>query len=272
MIKRSLFNIRLLKIVLYAICGMVLFFLVAPVFIVIPMSFSSATYLEFPPKSLSLQWYQDYFGGHKWLSATYLSFIVGILTMLLSSFLGTLAAFGLVRGRFIGKSIFYSLILSPMIIPVIVVAIALYFFYSKLQLIGTYWAVVFGHVAIATPFVVVIVSSTLQGFDETLEYAAMSLGANRLKTYYYVTFPIIKLGILSGALFAFITSFDELLIALFLCGYKGTIPKVMWEGIRVDITPTISAVSSLLIIFSLVIFGMYVLVKMKSDSEGYKKI
>jgi len=191
--------------------------------------------------------------------------------MLISSFIGTLAAFSLVRGKFRGKSLLYSLILSPMIIPVIVVAIALYFFYSKLQLIGSYWAVVFGHVTIATPFVVVVVSSTLQGFDETLEYAAMSLGANKLKTFYFVTFPIIKLGILSGGLFAFITSFDELLIALFLCGYKGTIPKVMWEGIRVDITPTISAVSSLLIVFSFLLFATYAIVRMKSDSKSSKK-
>jgi putative spermidine/putrescine transport system permease protein len=145
------------------------------------------------------------------------------------------------------------MVLSPLIILVIITAVATYYIFARIRLIGTIWALVFAHTVLALPFVVVNVTSTLQGFDGTLERAALSLCANRLVTFLRVTFPIIWPGVVSGVLYAFITSFDEVVIAIFLAGSRPTLPKQMWDGIRIAINPTISAVSSLLIVFSIVL-------------------
>ena len=238
----------------YLLCAIIFLFLILPIFVIIPISFSSARFLQFPPQGFSLQWYAEYFGSRNWISATLLSFKVGLLTMLFATFFGTLASLALVRGNFKGKKLIYGLLLSPLIIPVIIVAVALYYFFSEIHLIGSMWGLVMAHTCLALPFVVVNVTATLQGFDVTLERAALSLGASRLMTFIKVTFPLIRPGVLTGALFAFITSFDEVVIAIFISGSRTvTLPKQMWDGIRVSINPTISAVASLLILFSVLL-------------------
>ena len=244
----------------YLLCALIFMFLVLPVFVIVPISFSSARFLQFPPKGFSLQWYVEYFTSRNWVYATVRSFQVGILTMIMATILGTLASFAIVRGDFRGKRLVYGIILSPLIIPVIITSVAIYYFFAKLHLVGTLWGLVLAHTVLAIPFVVVNVTATLQGFDITLERAALSLGANRLVTFMKVTFPLIWPGIVSGSLFAFITSFDEVVVAMFLAGSKPTLPKQMWDGIRIAINPTITAVASLLIVFSiLLLLSLHVL-------------
>ncbi|MDP9365129.1 MAG: ABC transporter permease [Chloroflexota bacterium] len=239
---------------LYAVTALVLFYLIFPVFVVVPVSFSSAKYLQFPPPGLSLQWYEKYLGRADWTGATWLSLQVALCTAVLATVLGTAASLALVRGRFRGRDAINSFLVSPMIIPSIIVAIGIYFFYSRLGLIGNSASLVLAHTTLAIPFVVVNVSATLYGFDERLEHAAMNLGANRWQTFTRVTLPLIRPGVFAGALFAFITSFDELIVALFVSGTGAvTLPRKMWDGLRQEIDPTIAAVSSLQIAISVVV-------------------
>ncbi|MBW2059767.1 MAG: ABC transporter permease [Deltaproteobacteria bacterium] len=232
----------------YAYCISTLFFLIMPLFIVLPISFSSSRYLEFPPAGFSLKWYDNYFSSRSWLSATRVSLeVAGIVTVLASIF-GTLASFAFVRMQFRGKGAVYSFMISPMMVPLIIIAICIYFLFAHLHLIGTVTGLVIAHTILATPFVIVNVSATLKGLDLSYERAAMNLGATPFKSFWYVVFPMIRPGILSGAIFAFATSFDELVIALFISGSTAvTLPRMMWDGIRMEINPTIAAVSSLLI-------------------------
>lgn len=240
-----------LEIVYCIFCGLILLFLIAPLFIVIPISFSSARFLEFPPKELSLQWYRNYFSSIEWMSGTLNSLIVAVIASLLSSILGIPAALALTRHRFRGGNLIHSFLISPMITPVIIVAMAIYFFLARLHMVGSIYSLALAHTVLAIPVVVVTVSAALQGFDQTLERAALSLGANRLQTFLKVTFPIIRPGVISGALFAFITSFDEVVIAIFVATYRSlTLPKHMWSAMRHEIDPTIAAVSTILVIGS----------------------
>ena len=259
------------------VVALVLLYLVVPVLIVIPLSFSSATYLSFPPPGFSLQWYDNFFGRSDWLGAAWLSIWVGLTVTALATGLGTPAAIGLVRGRFRGRYLINVFVVSPLVVPVIIVAIGIYFFYSTIRLIGNPLALVIAHTCLAVPFVVVNVSATLYGFDERLECAAMNLGANRWRTFWQVTFPIIRPGIFTGALFAFITSFDELIVALFVSGTSAvTLPRKMWNAIRFEIDPTIAAVSSLLIVFTAALFLTAELLRRRSAqlrkvSDGFQE-
>ncbi len=251
---------------LYAVTGLILFYLVFPIFVVIPVSFSSAKYLQFPPPGFSLQWYEKYLTRSDWTGATWLSVQVAAGTALLATLLGTLAALALVRGRFWGRDLINAFVVSPMIIPSIIVAIGIYFFYARIRLIGSPFALVLAHTALAVPFVVVNVSATLVGFDERLEYAAMNLGANRRQTFLKVTLPLIRPGVLTGALFAFVTSFDELIVALFISGTGAvTLPRKMWDGIRQEIDPTIAAVSTIFIVLSVLVLVSAELLRQRSE-------
>lgn len=232
----------------------VLLFLAIPLFVVFPISLSSSSYLEFPPKNLSLKWYETYFSSHVWISATVLSFKVAFMVMVLASILGTLAAFGFTRGQFRWKSGISILILSPMIIPTIVISVGIYSFLARLHLIENYWGLVIGHCILASPFVFINVFAALQGFDRTLEKASATLGARPLRTFCHVTFPLIRPGIFVGALFAFLVSFDELVISMWVSGTRHTLPVQMWMDVRLEINPTLAAVSSLLIGLSIVVF------------------
>ena len=257
----------------YFLCASIFTFLILPLFVIIPISFSPASYLQFPPRGFSLRWYAEYFGSRNWVSATLVSFQVAIATMIVATVLGTLASLALVRGEFKGKKLVYGIILSPMIIPVIVIAVATYYLFSRFHLVGTKVGLILAHTVLAIPFVVVNVTATLQGFDIALERAALSLGANRFVTFMKVTFPLIRPGMISGALFAFIISFDEVVVAVFISGIRAaTLPKQMWDGIREALNPTISAVASLLIVFSiLLLFTVEILRRRSMRIKGTVK-
>jgi len=229
--------------------GAVFFFLILPTFVVVPISLSAGDFLAFPPPGWSLKWYASYFSQPQWLQATLLSFQVAVVTMLTSTVLGTLAAYGVLRGRLRRRALLVSLIISPIIVPPIVIGVAIYGLLAQWDLIGRFLGLVIGHAIGSIAYVVVIVSATLAGFDRSLERAAMSLGAGPLLTFRRVTFPLIRAGVLSGAVFAFIHSFDEVVITMFISGvHVQTLPLKMWEDIRNQIDPTIAAVSSMLIL------------------------
>lgn len=239
---------------LYAVAALVLLFLVVPIVVIIPISFSSAQYLTFPPPGFSLRWYDRFLGRPEWLASLRLTLEVASMATLFSTLLGLLASLALVRGRFPGKPAVYALILSPMIVPSIITAIGIYFFFARLRMIGSPLAMALGHTVVAMPLVVIIVSAALQGFDRRLELAAMSLGASHFEAFRRVTLPIIAPAVISGALFAFLTSFDELLIPLFLAGPTSlTLSVRIWNSVTMQVEPTIAAVSTFLIAVALAV-------------------
>jgi putative spermidine/putrescine transport system permease protein len=240
-----------------AFTGLAVAFLMAPLLVVVPMSFNDSSFLQFPPARLSLRWYREFFSSRVWVSATITSAKVGLLVAVASTILGTLAAVGLTRGRFPGRALVRSFVLSPLITPVIVLAVALYYLFAHLRLNGTLMGLVIGHTILALPYVVVVIGASLEMFDVSLERAAMGLGAGPVTTFWRVTLPLIRSGVIVGALFAFLTSFDEVVIAIFVSGPGTmTLPRKMWDGIRYELNPTIAAASSLLVAFSwLVMLG-----------------
>ena len=243
-------------------------FLALPLLVVVPISFSAAKYLTFPPPGWSVQWYERYFGSREWMSATVRSFEVALLTTAAATAVGTAAAMAL-RRPFRGRSLARLIILAPLVVPVIIVAIAIYGLYAKLRMVGTLYGLVLAHTVLALPFVVVVVSATLSGFDSTLELAAQNLGANRWRTFRFVTLPLIRPGIVSAALLAFVTSFDEVVVAIFVSGTQAaTLPKQMWDGIRTEIDPTVAAVSTLLIGVTTLALGLLALVRRRAGGEG----
>lgn len=235
---------------------LVLVFLALPILIVAIVSFSSASYLTFPPPSLSLRWYQAYLGSRDWLESTWLSLSIGLASAILATILGTLAALGLAKMRGAARALAGGLILSPLIVPGIVAAIGIYYAFSRFRLVGTAAGLVLAHTCLAVPFVVTCVGASLTGFDRRLEQAALSLGASPVGTFRQVTLPLIAPGVAAGALFAFITSFDELIVALFLSGSSAvTLPRRMWDDLRFAIDPTIAAVSTLTIVLTVAVLG-----------------
>jgi len=248
--------------IFYTYCWLVLVFMIMPNFVVFPISFSSATYLEFPPKEWSLRWYHEYFGRAEWVSATLRSFEVGLCVTFVSIILGSLAAYGLVRGRFPGKNFINAVIISPMIAPILVTAVAVFMLFARLRLNGSLIGFVIAHTVVATPFVVIVMSASLRGVNIELEQAAMNLGANRFTTLRRVVFPMALPGKISSGLFAFLISFDELIIAIFISTPKmNTLPKILWDGIRTEINPTIASVSTLLITMSVIVLVSVALVR-----------
>jgi putative spermidine/putrescine transport system permease protein len=237
-----------------SICMLVFMFMMIPVVLLVPMAFSNDYILHFPPETYGLGLIKAYFSSQSWMLSTFNSFQIAILVMVLSTTMGTLAALSLVRGKYRGKQLLYAFFLSPIIIPFIITALSDYFFFAKFKLIGTITALVLAHTVIAIPYVVIVMTSVLKGFDENLEQASMSLGAGRLRTFFKITFPIIRPGILTALLFSFISSFDELIIAMFICGVDAvTLPKQMWDGIRDEINPILSAVAFLLILLTILL-------------------
>lgn len=237
-----------LRWVLWGFAGLVCLFLMAPILVVFPLSFSSSPYLEFPPPGLSLQWYKNYVNDLAWMQATVTTLKVAVGTTFLATFLGTLLSFSLVRGRYPGKGIVNAITAAPIIVPNMVIAVAVYGVFARFQLIGEWYGVVLGHTIYAIPFVVLVISPSLRTFDEAQELAAMGMGAGRARAIWLVTLPQIKPALISAAFLAFITSFDELVIALFLSGSNATLPKKMFESIIFEIDPTIAAISVLQIV------------------------
>ncbi len=232
-------------------CISVLIFLLLPILVIIPLSFSSSTFLSYPMPGWSLRWYENLFTSDDWIRATRNSFIVAPLATLLATVLGTLAAVGLARVQFFGKGALMSLLIAPMVVPVVVVGVSTYLFFVQIGLADTYLGLVLVHAALGAPFVLTTVLATLQGFNHNLVRASLGLGAPPITTFFRVTLPIIAPGVISGALFAFATSFDEVVVTLFIAGpSQVTLPRQMFTGIRENISPTIAAVATLLIIFT----------------------
>jgi putative spermidine/putrescine transport system permease protein len=236
---------------LRGLCIGVLLFLLLPILVIIPLSFSSSSFLAYPIPGWSLQWYDNLFSSDDWARATRNSFIVAPLATLLATVLGTMAAVGLARVNFFGKGLLMSLLIAPMVVPIVVVGVSTYLFFAKIGLADTYTGLVLVHAALGAPFVLTTVLATLQGFNHNLVRASLSLGAGPLQTFFRITLPTIAPGVISGALFAFATSFDEVVVTLFIAGpTQSTLPRQMFNGIRENISPTIAAVATLLIIFT----------------------
>jgi ABC-type spermidine/putrescine transport system permease subunit II len=246
--RRARQGIAAWRIGLYAWCALVFFFLVAPLLVVFPLSFSSSAYLQFPPPGWSLRWYVAYVEDQAWIDATIRSLKIAAATTVLATLLGTLLAFGIVRGRYPGKALVNQISLAPLIVPVIIYSIAVYAVFAQLKLIGDWRAIVLGHTVHAIPYVVIVVGAALRTYDETFELAAMSLGASRLRAIWRVTLPQIRPALVSAMFLAFISSFDELLVAMFLGGSNMTLPKKMFDNIINAIDPTIAAVSVLQVV------------------------
>jgi putative spermidine/putrescine transport system permease protein len=232
-------------------------YLVAPVAIVGIMSFSSSRFLAFPPPGWSSEWYRKFFTDPVWLEATANSFRLGVAVALIATPLGTLAAYGLARKRLPARRGFAALLSSPMVVPVIVAAISLYGFYVALGLTGGFAGILAAHVVLAVPFVTISVVASLRRFDPVIERAAASLGASPLRAFITVVLPNIVPGVVSGAVFAFITSFDELVIAMFVGGRTMTLPRKIWEDLVVLIEPTQAAASMVLVAVSIVTLAVW---------------
>jgi putative spermidine/putrescine transport system permease protein len=231
--------------------ALVLLFLVAPILAIVPLSFNGGSFLSYPLDGFSLRWYAQVFESPRWLLALKNSLFIGLATMVLATALGTLAALGLNLTQFRFKGLLLAVLLSPMIVPTVITAVGVYFLFSSLGLASTFTGMVLAHTALATPFVLIAVNATLQGLDRSLLRAAASLGAGPVRTFYRVTLPLILPGVASGAVFAFATSFDEVVVSLLLAGpEQRTLPREMFSGVRENLSPSITAVAFLLTLLS----------------------
>jgi putative spermidine/putrescine transport system permease protein len=249
---------RLLAALFLTICALVFFFLVAPILVIVPLSFNADPFFTYPITHYSLRWYMDIFGEGPqsllWQRSLFNSLIIGISSTILATFLGTLAALGMSRTRLPFESLLIGLMISPIIVPIVVAAIGMYYLYSQAGLVGTYLGVILAHTALGMPFVFITVMATLSGFDRNLMRAGAILGAAPIRVFRKVTLPVILPGVVSGALFAFATSWDEVVAVLFLASAdQHTIPRRMWSGVRDNLSPTIIAAASLLIALSIIL-------------------
>jgi ABC-type spermidine/putrescine transport system permease subunit II len=222
--------------------------LMAPIVIVVVLAFSGEGYLQFPPASLSLRWFVRVLGDPQWRASLWFSMVIAAVACVLATAVGFFAAYAFVRGDFPGKKLLLSLLLLPIIVPTVITSIAMYFLSAKLHLVGNLFWIGTCHAVIALPVVLLILLSSLQGVDANLERAALSLGASRSRMFLKVVVPLAAPGLVSGALFAFLASFDELIISLFLTGIRAqTLPVRIWNSLHLEIEPTIAAVSAFLI-------------------------
>ena len=275
------------------ICGLIFLFLILPILVVLPLSFNVEPYFSFTPgmlaldpEAFSLRWYKDIlrngmaapdaplnlawfadtWNNAQWMRAIRNSFFIGICATLLSTALGTLAAIGLSRSEMPYRRLIMSILISPMIVPLVITAAGMFFFYSKIHLSQTYIGVIMAHAVLGTPFVIITVTATLVGFDKSLVRASNSLGAGPIQTFFKIQMPLIIPGVISGGLFAFITSFDEVVAVLFLASpEQRTVPRQMWSGIREQISPTILAVATLLVLLSIILLTVIELLRRRSE-------
>jgi len=243
---------------LYILSAIILFLLIVPSLIVIPMSFSGSQYLEFPPQNWSFRWYENYFfswkvenGFNDWMAATRTSLLVAVLTIFVATPVGTLAAYGLTNSTSRLRAVLFPIMISPMMVPIILVAIGLFYFYVQFKMVNSIFGLVLGHSLVAMPLVLIIVMSALKNYDMNQEKVARSLGASRRRAFIEITLPQIKFSLISASLIAFLTSFDEIIISLFVSGGdNSTITRSMFLALRDQIDPTIAAISTVLIIIS----------------------
>ena len=267
-------------------CGTVFFFLIAPLVAIVPISFSQSPFmvftegmLAFPPdpEAWSFRWYRYMVGictdknlttpcSNKWMVGTVNSFFIGFVATFIATALGTLAALGLSRPHMPFKGIIMSILISPMIVPLIITSAGMFFFYARYNLVYTFTGIIMAHVALATPFVVITVTATLIGFDMNMVKASQSLGANPTRTFFKVIMPLILPGVISGALFAFITSFDDIVIVMFMASLdQVTIPRQMWSGIRQEISPVILCMATCLVALSILLLTTVELLRRRSE-------
>ena len=248
---------RIARVGLAILAALVLAFLVVPIVVIVPLSFSSGSFFYYPLPGFSLRWYGDFFTSSFWLPSVWNSLLVGASATLLATLLGTLAALGLWRARFPGQGVLLALLISPMVVPVVIVAVGVYFAFAPLGLTDGYAGLILAHTTLASPFVVITVLATLSGFDRTLLRAAANLGAPPLLAFRRVTLPLILPGVLSGAVFAFAASFDEVVVALLIAGPgQRTLPRQMFSGINDNISLTITAAATMLIAISLILMAL----------------
>jgi putative spermidine/putrescine transport system permease protein len=275
------------------ICALIFLFLIAPILVVIPLSFNAEPFFTFTEKMLaldpegySLRWYDSLLTfGHlnaeaprdwawwkqaweqsTWIQVTKNSLIIGVFSTILATVLGTLAALGLSRPDMPYRKAIMAVLISPMIVPLIITATGLFFFYSQTGLAGTYLGIIMAHATLGIPFVIITVTATLVGFDQSLNRAAASLGASPATTFFQITMPLILPGVISGALFAFVTSFDEVVVVLFVAAFdQQTIPRQMWNGIREQLSPAILSVATILVIVSIGLLTAVELLRRRSE-------
>ncbi len=264
---------RAWDIIFKCICTFVFFFLIAPIIVIIPLSFNAQDFFTFTPEMLnfqsegySLKHYNDFFTNVDWQTALTNSFRIAPLATLISVALGTVAAVGLSQSDVPFKKLIMAILISPMIVPLIISAAGMYFFYSRIGLQGTYFGIVLAHAALGIPFVIITVTATLVGFDKSLTRASANLGAGPMRTFFRVQMPLILPGVISGGLFAFITSFDEVVVVLFVgSASQKTLPWQMFTGLREQISPTILAVATILVILSILLLTVVELLRRRSE-------
>ena len=257
-------------------CAGVLVFLIAPILVILPLSFNAEPYftftegmLRFDPEAWSLRWYQEVVTDEAWTNALANSLVIGTAATALATLLGTLAALGLSSPHMPARRLVMGFLISPLVTPVIIAAAGMFFFYTRLGLGQTHLGLILAHAALGTPFVVITVTATLAGYNHDLTRAAASLGAGPVRTFCSVQLPLIAPGVISGALFAFATSFDEVVVVLFLAGVEQrTIPRQMWAGIRENISPAILAVAAFLILFALCLLWAVAWLRKRSSGQG----
>ena len=273
------------------ICGTIFVFLITPIIILIPLSFNQEPYFSFTPGMLALDpaafstrwywdilqngmvdpeaitgWWSDVWNNAQWVRSIRNSFYIGILATILSTSLGTLAAIGLASSDMPWRRPIMALLISPMIVPLVITASGLAFFFADINLVKTYWGIILAHAVLGTPFVIITVTATLSGFDKSLTRASANMGAGPIRTFFKVQMPLILPGVISGALFAFITSFDEVVAVLQLADVRQrTIPRQMFSGIREQISPTILAVATILVIISIALLTVVELLRRRSE-------
>jgi len=237
------------RLLMAALGALTVFYLLAPTLVIVPMSFTEASILSFPPEGFSTRWYEQMLTKPAWSTGFRNSAVVAILTAVLATGLGTLAALGMTRGRFPGRSLLNGLALSPLIVPVVIIAIGMFSLFVQWRISGSIVGLVVAHTALALPFVIVNVATSLRTMDRNLELAAANLGATPARTFTRITLPLILPGVLAGAIFAFITSWDEVVVAIFLTTARfRTLPVEMWQQVRQVVDPTVAAVAMTLLV------------------------
>ncbi|MDA8746994.1 ABC transporter permease [Litoreibacter sp.] len=275
------------------ICALIFLFLIAPILIVMPLSFNAEPYFTFTEKMLKLDptgyssrwydllltfgmdapdatrdgsWWADVWSNAAWVNAAKNSVIIGFFSTLLATVLGTVAALGLSRPEMPYRRSIMAILISPMIVPIIITATGLFFFYSATGLANSYPGIIMAHATLGIPFVIITVTATLVGFDHSLTRAAANLGATPTTTFFKITMPLILPGVISGALFAFVTSFDEVVVVLFVAAHdQQTIPRQMWNGIREQISPAILSVATILVIISILLLTTVEILRRRSE-------
>lgn len=242
---------------LYALAVVLFAFLVLPTLIVIPMSFSESQYLEFPPRHFSLRWYETYFHSASWMQATATSFKAATLTVLVATPLGTIAAYGLYNAELAIARLVSLILIAPIVIPIILVGTAIFYAYVKLRIVNSLIGIVLAHSILAIPVVIMIVTSALKSFDMNQERVARSLGASRVEAFFTVVMPQIKFAILTAAVLSFLTSFDEVIVSLFVSGGDhSTLTRIMFAALRDQIDPTIAAISTMMVVVTSLLLGL----------------